>query len=318
MTNKKPLLSIIIVNWNVADLLLGAVQSIKANPPSVGFEIIVVDNASTDESILKLKQKFPDVKVITNDLNVGFGAANNQGVEIAEGDYIFFLNPDTLVIEDALDQLLMVFDKDSDIGMVGPQLVKNKELENQFGGARLSRTFLSGILLDLIYVERIPFIGSQLAERLRYPYDSKQESYVEVISGAAMMVRTSTFKNLGGFDERFFLAGEDIEICDRFWENGYKVYYFPTAKILHYNQSCTPVDPLTVFNNKFLGIARYYELKLGKNYHFWFRLAAYLILIPKLLAKSLFSFLKRDTVAAKFNLMKINYLIKWRLVINQQ
>lgn len=95
------LLSIVIVNWNVPELLAGAIRSIFDNPPSGDYEIIVVDNASKDNSLEMLASDFPMVKVIANQQNEGFGKANNQGIEIAEGEYIFLLNPDTVVINDA-------------------------------------------------------------------------------------------------------------------------------------------------------------------------------------------------------------------------
>ena len=308
------LLSIIIVNWNVAEFLLNAIQSIMDNPPSGKFEVIVVDNASTDDSLKLLSEKFPSVKVIANKINLGFGRANNQGMKIAQGEYIFILNPDTIILEDALDKLISVIKTNLEISMVGPALVKNYDMEPQLGGARLSRTFISGVLLDLIYIERLPYLGPWLVKKLRYPYDLEKESFVEVISGSAMMVKASTVKQVGYFDERYFLAGEDIELCDRFWENGLKVYYYPDAKIIHFNQSCSLVDPVNVFINKFLGIARYYELKNGKCAHFWFRVAAYIILIPKLLLKAFISLLRNDQNMKKFNLAIINSLIRWRLV----
>ena len=308
------LLSIIIVNWNVAEFLLNTIQSILDNPPSCEFEIIVVDNASDDDSLSELHERFPCVRVIANKSNIGFGRANNQGIRITRGEYLFILNPDTVILEDALNKLMNVLISKPEISMVGPALMKNYNLEPQLGGARLSRTFLSGILLDLMYIERLPYLGPWLVKKLRYPYDLEKEAFVEVISGSAMMFKSSTIKQVGYFDERYFLSGEDIELCDRFWQKGLKIYYYPDAKIIHYNQSCSSVDPVNVFTNKFLGIARYYELKRGKLAHFWFRIAAYTILIPKLLLKAFVALLQNDQNTKKFNLEIIDNLIRWRLV----
>lgn len=308
------LLSIIIVNWNVAELLAGAIRSILENPPSGDFEIIVVDNASKDNSLEMLAKDFPMVQVIANEHNEGFGKANNQGIAIAEGEYIFLLNPDTVVINNALDQLIGVLKINPEVGMVGPSLVNGDNLQPQLGGARLTRTFLSGVVLDLLYVNRIPWIGAKLVKKLRYPYDLTKESYVQVISGSAMMFRAETLKQVGGFDERFFLCGEDIELCDRFWQSGYKVYYYPGAVIIHFNQSCSPQDPANIFVNKFLGVAKYYELKNGKWSHFWFRAITYIILLPKLLIKTIFFVLTGDITKSKLNLAIMKKLIKWRLV----
>lgn len=308
------LLSIIIVNWNVAEFLLNAIQSVMDNPPTGEFEVIVVDNASTDDSLKLLYEKFPSVKVIANKINLGFGRANNQGMKIARGEYIFILNPDTIILENALDKLINVIKANPQISMVGPALVKNYDLEPQLGGARLSRTFISGVMLDLIYIERLPILGPWLVKKLRYPYDLENETFVEVISGSAMMFKASTIKQVGYFDERYFLTGEDIELCDRFWEKGFKIYYYPDARIIHFNQSCSPVDPVNVFINKFLGIARYYELKNGKCALFWFRVFTYVILFPKLLIKALFAILRNDQKAKIFHLEILGRLLQWRLV----
>lgn len=307
------LLSIVIVNWNVAELLINAIRSILDNPPSGEFEIIVVDNASTDDSLERLKKNFPMVKIIANMENRGFGRANNQGIEIAEGEYIFLLNPDTIVIQDALDRLINALQTHPEVGMVGPALFKNFEMEPQMGGARLSRKLFSGILLDLIYINRIPWIGPALVKALRYPYDLNKEAYVEVISGSAMLFKASTISQVGGFDERFFLSGEDIELCDRFWQKSYKILYDPSAKIIHFNQSCSPQDPVNTFVNKFLGVAKYYQLKDGRWAHLCFRIATYIILTPKLLIKALVAFLRRDNEASRFNLQVLNKLLHWRL-----
>jgi N-acetylglucosaminyl-diphospho-decaprenol L-rhamnosyltransferase len=310
----KKLLSIVIVNWNVAELLAGAIQSILNNPPTGDYEIIVVDNASKDSSLEMLASDFPVVKVIANKQNEGFGKANNRGMEVAEGEHIFLLNPDTVVIGDTLDQLIGVLKNHPEIGMVGPMLVNDENLEPQPGGARLTRTFMSGVLLDLLYVNRIPWIGAKLVKKLRYPYDLTKESYVEVISGSAMMFKDSTIKRIGGFDERFFMAGEDVELCDRFWQNGYKVYYFPIARIIHLTQSCTPLNPVYIFVNRFLSVAKYYEHKYGKWTHDCFRSATYLILIPKLLIKIVFYAIVNDQEKRKMNKAILSLLVKWRFV----
>ena len=310
----RKLLSIIIVNWNVAELLAGAIRSILENPPSGDFEIIVVDNASKDNSLEMLAKDFPMVKVIANPNNEGFGKANNQGIAIAEGEYIFLLNPDTVVIKNAVDQLIEVLKNNPEVGMVGPSLVNGDNFQPQLGGARLTRTFLSGVVLDLLYVNRIPWVGPELVKKLRYPYDLAKEGFVQVISGSAMMSRAETLKRVGGFDERFFLCGEDIELCDRFWQLGHKVFYCPAAVIVHYNQSCSPKDPVNIFVNKFLGVAKYYELKNGKWSHFWFRANTYFILLPKLLIKTIFFVITGDITKSKLNLAIMKKLIKWRLV----
>lgn len=307
-------LSIIIVNWNVADLLINTIQSIFNHPPARGFEIIVVDNASTDDSLLRVHQLFPMVKVIANPQNVGFSRANNQGMEIASGDYIFLLNPDTIVVGDALNLMQSFLENHSDYGMVGPQLVTHEGLEPMLASAKLSRTFLSGVLLDLIYLRNVPYLGPVALKKLRYPYDLNKEFSVEVISGAAMMFRAATVKEIGGLDERFFMAGEDVEFCDRIRNHGLKIHYYPEAKIIHLEQSCTPKNPVDIFINRFMSVARYYDLKYGKTTHLFYRISAYIILLPKFILKSIYYFIRGKANISHMNLLMMKKMIKWKFV----
>ncbi len=306
-------LSIIIVNWNVADLLLNSIQSIVQNAPTMEYEIIVVDNNSSDDSLSRLEAQFPFVKIIANKENLGFGKANNQGIEIAVGSYILLLNPDTIIIEDAIVKMVKILENHPEIGMIGPQLL-DKDLNPLAGGAKLSRSLTSGVLLDLLNIELLPLIGPFLTKVLRYPYDLSRAGFVEVISGSAMMFRKSTIEEVGSFDERYFMAGEDVELCDRFWKKGLKVYYFPDAKIIHFNQSCTPLNPVDIFVNRFMSVAKYYELKDGRWTQFWFRFFTFLIFIPKLFMKACYAFLFNKENIFKTNFSIIRKLMKWRFI----
>jgi len=306
-------LSIIIVNWNVADLLLNSIQSIVQNAPTMEYEIIVVDNNSSDDSLSRLEVQYPFVKVIANKENLGFGKANNQGIEIATGSYILLLNPDTIIIKDSLQKMMNVIEDNSEIGMIGPQLL-DKDLNPLQGGAKLTRSLASGVLLDLLNIELIPFIGHFISKILRYPYDLSNPSFVEVISGSAMMFRKSIIEEIGGLDERYFMAGEDVELCDRFRKTGHKVFYFPEAKIIHFNQSCTPRNPVEIFVNRYMSVAKYYELKNGRRAQFWFRFFTYLLFIPKLFLKACYAFIFNKENIYKTNIAIIKNLMKWRFI----
>ena len=155
------------VNWNVAELLISTIQSIFENRPPFEFEVIVVDNASTDDSLIRVRQTFPQFKPIANSHNVGFSRANNQGIEISQGKYLFLLNPDTVILDDALSTLTSELENNPEVGMVGPQLVSAASLDPLQGSAKLSRTLLSGVILDLIYVQKIPYFGSRIEKCLR-------------------------------------------------------------------------------------------------------------------------------------------------------
>jgi len=275
-------ISVIIVSWNVCHLLLDAIASVMCSANGVELEVIVVDNGSSDGTPAKVRDAYPDVIVIEIGANLGFARANNIGMQRSTGDYILLLNPDTRVGRDAIGAMARFMDEHPDVGLVGPMLLSG-DGRPQRVAARRSYTLLSTIVLDIVGLGRIPLFGAFLLARLRYPYDLQRPGYVEVISGAAMMMRASMVRAVGGLSEAFFMCGEDIEFCDRVNSSGYRVYYLPTARIVHYGQSCTPVDPVGISINRLMSSAHYYSLKYGRMGGWMYRLAVLSVGVPKLL-----------------------------------
>jgi len=224
-------LSVIIVNWNVRDLLQRALASVYASwDGKPGLEIIVVDNASHDGSVAMLRADFPEVVVIANTENRGFPGGNNQGLAAATGDFLLLLNPDTEIIADALPRMVKYLQAHPDVGMVGPQLL------NPDGSVQSSRRHfptLPVLFLESTWLEK-------LAPRklLRYYYAQEQPDdlvqNVDWITGAAMLTRRETFTQVGGMDEGFFMYSEELDWCRRIREAGWRVVYFPEARIVHH------------------------------------------------------------------------------------
>lgn len=223
-------LSVIIVNWNVQDLLRHCLHSIFANWPPSQMEIIVVDNASTDGSAEMVSAEFPDVQLIVNTENRGFPAANNQGLAVARGRYILLLNPDTEVLGDALATLIAFADAHPDVGVVGPQLL------NPDGTVQSSRRRFPTLMTALFESTWLqPYAPRRLLEHyyvLDRPDDAVQD--VDWVTGAALMARREAMEQVGPLDEGFFMYSEELDWCRRFRDAGWRVVYLPTARIIHH------------------------------------------------------------------------------------
>lgn len=227
-------LSIIIVSWNVRDLLRRCLDSILEKPgfsEKPGFwQVIVVDNGSTDGSVEMVRREFPDVHLIANEDNRGFPAANNQGIAVAQGRYILLLNPDTEVMGDALATMITFADDHPDVGMIGPQLL------NADGSVQSSRRRLPTLataFFESTWLE--PYAPRRLLDRYYIqdrPDDAVQD--VDWITGAAMLARREAIDEVGPMDEGFFMYSEELDWCRRFGEAGWRVVYLPTAQIVHY------------------------------------------------------------------------------------
>jgi len=259
-------LSIVIVSWNVRDLLRRCLQSIY-NPescrdeqalhaddrsgvggrPTVGLalQVIVVDNASSDGSAEMVRKDFPDVQLLVNQENRGFPAANNQGIAAADGRCVLLLNPDTEIVRDALQTLVTFADRHPDVGMVGPQLL-NADGTVQSSRRRfptLATLFLESTWLQLAIADpqspaTVRWLTAPLRRMLEryYVADRSPDAVQDVdwITGAAMLARREAIGDVGPMDEGFFMYSEELDWCRRFHQAGWRVVYLPTAQIIHY------------------------------------------------------------------------------------
>ncbi len=223
-------LSVLIVNWNVRDLLRRCLQSVLAPSLPDALEVIVVDNGSTDGSGEMVRTEFPQVHLIANPDNRGFTAANNQGLAVARGRYVLLLNPDTEVVGDALTTMVAFADAHPDVGVVGPQLL------NPDGTVQSSRRRFPTLMTALFESTWLqPYAPRRLLTRyyvLDRPDDEIQD--VDWVTGAALMARREAIEQVGPLDERFFMYSEELDWCRRFRAAGWRVVYLPTARVIHY------------------------------------------------------------------------------------
>lgn len=238
-------LSVIIVNYNVRYYLEQCLLSVEKALCGVCGEVFVVDNNSTDDSISYMKGKFPWVRYIENNANVGFSRANNQAIREARGEYVLLLNPDTFVGESTLRECIDFMDKSPQAGMCGVGMLK---VDGSF--APESRR---GIPTPFVAFCKMSGLGtlfprSRVFGRYYMQYLNKQSiNPIEIVSGAFMFIRKAALDRVGLLDETFFMYGEDVDLSYRVLVAGYKNYYLPTY-ILHYKGESTKKDSLKYIN----------------------------------------------------------------------
>ena len=230
-------LSIIIVNYNVKEFLQNLIHSIYKAAQKISYEIIIVDNASDDGSVEFIKEKFPDIKLIANQKNLGFSKANNIGLAQSKGEYILLLNPDTLVGEDTFEKMISFFKDTAEAGLAGCKIL------NPDGTLQLAcRRSFPGPWTSFCKVTGLSslFPKSKLFARYNLTYLDENKTYeVDAISGSFMMFPRKIYDEIGGLDEQFFMYGEDLDFCYRIQKCGKKVYYFHDTQIIHYKGEST-------------------------------------------------------------------------------
>lgn len=229
--------SVVIVNYNVKEFVQNLLHSLEKATRSIKAEIIIVDNASDDGSVELISEKFPNVKLVASKENLGFGRANNVGFQMAQGKYLFILNPDTLVQEDTLEKLIAFFERTPDAGMIGCKILNpdgTLQLNCRRGFPSPWTSFCKVTGLSSLFPK------SRLFAKYNLTYlDEDQTTEVDALSGSCMLMRKDVYDKIGGFDEQFFMYGEDLDLCYRVQKAGYKVYYVPETKIIHYKGEST-------------------------------------------------------------------------------
>jgi GT2 family glycosyltransferase len=260
-------LSFIIVNWNGGELLKRCLGSIANYPPSISFDIWVVDNDSTDGSREWLRSaeatalfSNSQLQLVENSENLGFGAANNRAFKLTSAPLIFLLNPDTEVTAGSVDSLIAVLRSSERIGMAGPKLV------NEDGSVQVSvwrtvpeawEALLTGFRLHKLIPRRA---RGELLLADHWDYSRRRD--VGQLSGAAMMLKREVLDEVGGFDERFHMYGEDAEWCVRIGRAGWRIVFEPAAVIRHLGAASslkrwTPLEKQRVQSEAFLALLRY-------------------------------------------------------------
>lgn len=221
-------LSIIIVNWNTGKLLHDCLASIRATCSDMEYEILIVDNDSSDGSREMIKEYFPEVHLINSGSNMGFARANNLAIPLAIAPYILFLNPDTIVLNDALSKMSNFLSKNPDIGAISCKIIDETgriaELPIQTEGTPVKRFLLQ------LFSSHSSF---GLIKKIFSSHNPYESGYVRYLYGPCLMIRKKVLEEVGYFDERFFMYAEDIELCHRISQKGWLAYYMSKVDIVH-------------------------------------------------------------------------------------
>ena len=303
-------LSIVIVSWNTRELLSDCIGSIKNNCDGLYCEIIVVDNASTDDTIDVLKTKYPDVKLIRNQKNLGFSTANNQGFHFAQGRYILILNPDTIVFPKTLSYLVSALDEDKTIGAITAKVIwPDGSVQRSCARKEMN---LWNFFCDQLGIARLfPNIWALSGTQLPYKlYDVRRK--VAVISGAFMMVRRDILTRIGGFDEEFFFAGDDVDLSYRIRREEYDIIYEPSVQIVHIGGQSQKLSQIRIRKESLRGIFLFFKKHYPHTPIFVLRSIIFIRLIIIMFISVVLSILKNDG-HFKDNLL-VNYeALKWLL-----
>ena len=227
----KPDVSIVIVSFNVYRLLDQCLASLFATRDDLQTEVIVIDNASEDNTVSLVRAKHPRVRLIVNDTNLGFAKATNQGLQVAKGKHIFLLNPDTVVLPGTMAGLARFLDETRDAGAVGPRLL------NPDGSLQPScRSFpnlLNMAIFSFASYDWLPRQSNPMRHLLE-GWDHSRLMAVDYVIGAALMIKRTVLEHVGLLDESFFLYGEEKDWCYRLRQAGYQTYYLPNAQVIHF------------------------------------------------------------------------------------
>jgi GT2 family glycosyltransferase len=289
-------LSICIVTYQARDYLRDCLNSLYAHAPNGEYEIIVVDNHSTDGTIETLERQFPQVQLIKNPTNNGFTAPMNQALRQAQGQYLLQLNPDTIVHDQALNQLIQFMQSHPKVGICGPKVL-NTDGSLQKPCRRGESTPWAVITYFLGLSSLFPkskLFGGYLMNYL----DEDEINEVDGVAGSCMLLRREVIDQIGYLDERFFAYQEDADFCFQARQAGWKVYYVPTAQITHYGgQGGSRVQPYRSIFEWHRSYWLYYRKNLAANYFFLLNWLYYLAMLVKL-ALALLSILVRKEIFA--------------------
>lgn len=258
-------LSVIIVNYNVTQLLRSCLQSLQKYILEIEYEIIVIDNASTDASWQELVTEFPNIRFIASETNGGFSKANNQAIRTAKGEYILLLNPDTELEGFYMKELLDFADAQPSFGCLG---VRMHDAEGNFlpeSKRSVPDMFNS---FEKLFTN---FKKNNSKSYYRNDIEENEVAEVDVITGAFLLAKKKVYEKVGGLDEAYFMYGEDIDLCYTFLRNGYKNFYYGKVSILHHKGESTIKNE--VYLSRFYGamqifIDKYYKESKPVQYSF--------------------------------------------------
>jgi|TARA_B110000093_G_scaffold158626_1_gene177774 GT2 family glycosyltransferase len=262
-------LSVVIVNYKVRYFLELCLQSVQDAIVDLDAEIIVVDNASSDDSCSMVRHKFPSITLIENKDNLGFSKANNIGVAFAKGKYVLILNPDTVVAENTFVKALEFVKKQQNFGALGVKLID--------GVGRFLPESKRGIPTPKVSFYKL--FGKSVGKYYANHIGENESGKVDVLVGAFMLMERTVYNEVEGFDEAYFMYGEDIDLSYKILKKGYENYYFSGTQVIHYKGESTVkdakylyyfIDAMKIFYKKHFSSNVFYDFMMKLGLKFWY------------------------------------------------
>lgn len=223
-------LSIVIICWNDRKVIENCLHSIYEQTRTLELEVIVSDNGSTDDSLTMIRREFPDVRILENGANLGFAKGNNAGIGVARGEYTLILNPDTIILERALEKLIAYADSKPEAGAFGCRVLNP---DGSFQNPARPLPTVHGSLIAALNLRWLAYLSQLFASDVYPGWGGRTERPIGYQSGCCVLFRTELLKRLGGFDERFFYHFEETDLCCRIWKSGSSILFSPSAEITH-------------------------------------------------------------------------------------
>ncbi len=284
-------ISIIIVNYNTEYLTRQTLQSIYDRKYNIDYEVYVVDNSSADNSVKMIQNEFPQVKLIISERNLGFSKANNLALKQVKGKYVLLLNSDTVLLDDCLEKCIKYIENNKEVGALGCKvLLENGVLDHAckrgFPTPKASLYYM--LKLDKLYPKSSKF------GKYTLNYMSEDEiNEVDAITGAFMMVRREVIAQVGTLDESFFMYGEDIDWCYRIKEVGWKIVYYPKAKIIHCKGGSSQKKRWKLIYEFHKAMYLFYHKHYARRYSFLITSVVYLGILVKLVMALLINLFRK-------------------------
>jgi GT2 family glycosyltransferase len=286
VVKQRPMVSVIIVSYNTCAMTLDCLRALMTSVQDIDLEVIVVDNASSDDSVEKIRSEFPNVRVIANEQNVGFGAANNQAMRQAGGEFFLLLNSDAFLQLGATSELLDYLHAHLHTGVVGPRLT--------YGDGSLQtscwrfpsplRAWMENLGLSTVFPNH-PVLG----DYRNWPHDTERE--VDWMIGACLLIRRTVYEQVGGFDERFFMYAEETDWQRRIRAKGWAIVFTPRAHVTHLGGASGATEKVRINRYFFGSMDRYLHKHHGLLGLISLRCAMAVGAVPRVLVWGIFSVL---------------------------
>jgi GT2 family glycosyltransferase len=298
--------SIIYVNWKCENYIKESIDSVYEQTHGLQFEIIVADNCSPSGNVDMLKEHFPQITLIKSGTNLGFAGANNLGFQNSSGEFVLFLNPDTKLLNPAINAMANHLRKLPDAGIMGCKLL-NADLSVQTSCIQTFPTILNQLLDADVLRDRWPH--NRLWGIAPLYSDSAEPAQVEMVSGACLMMKRAAFEKVAMFNEEYFMYAEDVDLCYKSVQAGYKNYYTGEGRVLHYGGKSGESESAT--RMKWKAIPRFCEKHYGRMYGLAFRAAMASAAVGRLAVIRIACAFGKGQQARLHSALR-----KWRIILN--